>query len=215
MSDEGKSIAYQAAQEYRNAPLVDPMAVYSWASLGRDVGRLYEYVKRKGVVMDAQPEWRYQSYDNIRKDVEQGRIYRALDFYPHPVWDWETQALFRVVHDYFHYETNLDITIEGEYEIVTKHHRLQFSTASYPAIVAEIYHQAAYSLVFGEFGPNKIFIPQMALKEHLATVQKQATTWDWSRADTNAVLTRQQIIHERRDEAEQAPSSPVRYNILA
>lgn len=179
---------YIAAEEYRNAPLVDPAAIYSWSALARDVGRLYPYVLKQGVVMETQKEWRYLSYDMICKDVQQGRIVRAMDFYPHPVWDMETQSLFRVVHDWFHYETRLDITIEGELEIVEKHHRFAFSPASYPAIVAEIYGQAAYNQVYGEFGPNKVFIPSMARMEHEKITFYHHQTWDYSSQDANRVL---------------------------
>lgn len=183
-----KAQHYIAAEEYRNAPLVDPAALYSWSALARDVGRLYPYVLKQGVVMEVQPEWRYLSYDMICKDVQQGRIVRAMDFYPHPVWDLETQSLFRVVHDWFHFECKLDITIEGELEIVQRHHRITFSEASYPAIVAEIYGQAAYSLVYGEFGPNKVFIPSLAQLEHHRSMKRQQATWDFTDREANRVL---------------------------
>jgi hypothetical protein len=93
------------------------------------------------------------------------------------------------VHDYFHYETGADFTIEGEFDIVTKHHRHQFSAAAYPAIVAEIYNQAAFNLVYGYFGPNKVFIPELAVVEHNKQQALHQTVWDWSRPDCNAVLS--------------------------
>lgn len=188
MADVTKAHHYHAAVEYRDAPLVDPEALYSWSALARDIGRLYRYVLTKGVEMVAIPQWRYQCYDDIRRDVEQGRIIRATDFYPHPVWDVETQSLFRVVHDYFHYETGLDITIEGELAIVEKHHRFNFSDASYPAIVAEIYGQAAYNQVFGEFGPNKAYIPNLAKAEHEAQMSLHRERWDCTNESANEVL---------------------------
>jgi hypothetical protein len=184
-----KSSCYEAAVEYAQAPLVDPAAIYSWSALARDIGRLYRYVLTKGVAMEVIHDWRYQSYTDICRDVEQGRIIRALDFYPHPVWDLETQSLFRVVHDYFHYETGDDITIEGEYNVVMHHHRQVFSPASFPALYAEIYGQAAYALVYGEFGPNKVFIPREAMKEHLLIVEQHKQRWDWGSEEANKVLS--------------------------
>ena len=185
---DSKADHYKAAVEYADAPLVDPEALYSWAALARDVGRLYQYVLRKGVAIEPIPKWRYQCFEDIVSDIEQGRIVRPTDFYPHPVWDVETQSLFRVVHDYFHYETGYDITIEGELNLVLNHHRLKFSQASYPAIVAEIYGQAAYNLVYGEFGPNKVYIPDLAREAHEAQVKLHAERWDCSSLTANEVL---------------------------
>ena len=185
---DSKADHYKAAVEYADAPLVDPEALYSWAALARDVGRLYQYVLRKGVAIEPIPKWRYQCFEDIVSDIEQGRIVRPTDFYPHPVWDVETQSLFRVVHDYFHYETGYDITIEGELDVVTRHHRLKFSQASYPAIVAEIYGQAAYNLVYGEFGPNKIYIPELARETHEAQLKIHKERWDCSDLAANEVL---------------------------
>ncbi len=188
MNELPKADHYKAALEYAQAPLVDPAAIYSWAALARDVGRLYQYVLKKGVQMEAIPKWRYQCFEDIVSDVEQGRIVRPTDFFPHPVWDIETQSLFRVVHDYFHYETGYDITIEGELNVVLHHHRLKFSQASYPAIVAEIYGQAAYSLVYGEFGPNKVYIPALAQDAHVAQLRIHRDRWDLSSSEANTVL---------------------------
>ena len=188
MSEYTKSHHYQAGVEYQDAPLVDPEAIYSWSALAQDIGRLYRYVLSKGVEMVTIPQWRYQCFEDIRRDVEQGRIIRATDFYPHPVWDVETQSLFRVVHDYFHYETGYDITIEGELAVVEKHHRLAFSDAAYPAIVAEIYGQAAFNLVYGEFGPNKVYIPSLARQEHEAQMSLHRERWDCTFEPANEVL---------------------------
>lgn len=177
----------EIAAEYAVAPIVDHTAIYSWAALARDVGRLYPYVLRHGVTVVETSKYRYQTYDEIRRDVEQGRIIRSVDFLPHPVWDLYTQRLFRVVHDFFHYETQLDFTLEGEKQICETHHQYVFSPAAYPAVCVEIYGQAAYGVVFGKYAPNKVFVPRMAKVYHEAYCD-ECHCLDMSDADANKVL---------------------------
>ena len=84
--------------------------------------------------------------------------------------------------------THPTLGTEGEFDIVTKHHRVQFSPLSYPAIVAEIYKQAAYQLVYGA-GPNKCYIPSLAYEQHQQNIEGHHTIWDWTRPDCNLVLS--------------------------
>lgn len=177
----------EIAEEYAKAPLVDHKAIYSWCALAREIGRLYPYVLKKGVTIVTTPKTSYQTYDEIRRDVEQGRIIRSVDFYPHPVWDIQTQRLFRVVHDYFHYEAGLDFTIEAEKQICETHHKKVFSPEAYPAVVVEIYGQAAYGVVYGRYAPNKVFIPRMARAEYEAYCI-EANCLDKSNEEANKVL---------------------------
>lgn len=148
---------HRAAEEYLQAPIFDIVAAPAWVVLAREVGRLYQHVCSKGLAIEKTPFEPYASFSDMCDDLQRGRFRRTTDEDPHPLWDPETQWRFRVVHDYFHVVSGLDFTVEGELAICHQHLRVM-DRAAWPALVTEIYGQAAYSMVYGAYAQPKVFL---------------------------------------------------------
>jgi hypothetical protein len=150
-------------KRYENAPLISTSALPSYRSLAQDITRLYDVITGNPTparatifvvsFVDRQP---YDSARDMFEDMHSGRLKISTQYNEHPFFTKEDNLKARAVHDAYHYWSNSDFSLEGEY----KAFELQageVAEESVPALYSEVVLQAAYTIRYGKFPVQKVF----------------------------------------------------------
>lgn len=85
-----------------------------------------------------------------------------------PVFDEQTNLMFRALHDWHHFKLNADFSIEGEYATFEEISALTENATIKQVLYSEIVLQAASAIVNGEFLPQKLVLVEVStLREKL------------------------------------------------
>lgn len=156
-----KSFCEAVADAYDQAPSVEEVEVWRWEKLADHIRRFYDRVRSQVEVIfvDGQP---YDSAEQMREEVVRtGTLLISRDYNEHPVFDPETNLMFRTVHDYVvHIAPGMrgpDFSQRGEIRAYNLHRRLA-PPDTWPALFSEVLAQACYFNVRGEFPEQKVAI---------------------------------------------------------
>ena len=146
---------------YDNLPLTEPGEIWRWEKLAEHIRRFYNRVASQVDVefVDGQP---YDSAEQMRQEVRRtGKLLISRDYNEHPVFDPETNLMFRTVHDYVVHiapgESGPDFTQRGEIRAYNLHRRLA-PPDTWPALFSEVLAQACYFNARGEFPTQKVAV---------------------------------------------------------
>ena len=151
------------AKSYDKAPLYEAKESGRWKRLIIHIEKMFGRIfvgsdnikgKIQVIFVRGQP---YNSYYEIEDDINQNnRLLVSEDFNIHPVFTPEQNLVFRAVHDKLaHYDRHNDFSFRGELKAYNAHIKLS-PVETYPALFTEIIGQAAFYLVYGHFGEQKI-----------------------------------------------------------
>lgn len=124
-----------------------------------DLGIRVEYVREDPYNVNGVPSSRLMMEDVLNNKRLQVRD-SADDFAtnPHPLWDVETNNIFRAVHDFFgHAGSGRGFDAAGE-EAAWLSHSQMFTPLARRAMTTETRGQNSYYNKFGEFAPQKTFL---------------------------------------------------------
>jgi hypothetical protein len=144
------------AEAYAKAPKFDPAAASSFEAMKPFVDKMF---KRIEGVVDVQfvPEHPYENAAELRQDVQQNGVLKisTLDA-EHDIFDPETNAKFRAIHDYMsHIQRGTEFDAKGEIASYNAHLQTM-PPKSHPALFTEVVGQACSFIVNGKFPEQKI-----------------------------------------------------------
>src|SRR5574343_605156 len=142
-------------EQYRRAPVVDPLAIPSYKSLIRDVKGLSPSIDAAIYCVDIDP---YVTAAHMFEDIRTRRLCVSTLHNEHPLFTPEENLKSRAVHDWYHYKALADFSLEGEYETYLWQCEA-CAPESRPALYTEVVLQAAHKVLYGEFMQQKVFIP--------------------------------------------------------
>lgn len=162
----------------------DPAVISAWTKLAEEARKQYDYmVNDLGIKIEFVDEDPYNIVKNgikvpssklMMKDVtENNRLFvrgSTKDFAtdPHPIWDVETNNIFRAVHDFFgHAASGRGFLADGE-EAAWMSHSAMFSPEARRAMTTETRGQNSWNNALGlginpktgekRFAPQKVFL---------------------------------------------------------
>ena len=151
MTEEKLLIAYAIA------PTIEGRHTYAWDRLREETHKLYAALPTDLRVrfVSGQPYATAQALHNV---FHTRQLLISTDFNFHPLWDEETNLRFRAVHDYYgHILTGFDFTLFGELNAYHTCARLHTDSAKH-ALFTEVYVQALWHEVYGEFPKQKVVL---------------------------------------------------------
>lgn len=158
------------AQVYDAAPNTDPAAIASYAALGSEVDKQYDYLTNTlGVTVDVVTTDPYSNVTELAKDLSDNHHISVLSTAVtggHPYFSNQTNDEFRAVHDAFgHAASGRGFDRNGEEAAYQSHERM-FSEAARSALAAETRGQNSSLITDGKFPPQKLVkMPDWATKE--------------------------------------------------
>jgi hypothetical protein len=148
----------------------DPDTIRAYQDLGNEAREQYRYMTEDlGVRVEYVREDPYNingvpSSKLMMEDVQKNKRLQVRDSAddfatnPHPLWDVETNNIFRAVHDFFgHAGSGRGFDAAGE-EAAWLSHSQMFSPLARRAMTTETRGQNSYYNKFGEFAPQKTFL---------------------------------------------------------
>ena len=146
------------AEAYAKAPKFDPAAASHFEAMKPFIDKMF---KRIQGVVDIQfvEEHPYANAEELRQDVQQNGVLKisTLDA-EHDIFDPETNAKFRAIHDYMsHIQRSTEFDAKGEIASYNAHLQTM-PPKSHPALFTEVVGQACSFIVNGEFPEQKIAI---------------------------------------------------------
>lgn len=149
------------ADEYLAAPDVDPTEVWRWHVLASHIRKLFKRIQsgKNGVRVVFVPGQPYTSDVDLKRQVARTKtLYVSTDYNSHPVFDPETNLMFRAVHDYVgHIGRDTSFSDRGEVATFNAHARM-VPPAALPALFTEVVGQACVATVHGFFPTQKIAV---------------------------------------------------------
>ncbi len=146
------------AEAYLKAPAHEPSAVPAFEALVPFIEKMFKQIQSKVNVefVDFHP---YKNDQEVRNDIVKNKLLRiATVDSDHAVFDKETNAKFRTVHDYMaHFQRHTAFGLEGEIKAYNAHLQTVPSKAI-PALFTEVLGQACTSVVTGKFAEQKIVL---------------------------------------------------------
>ena len=144
------------AEAYAAAPAYEESAVASFEAMKPFVDKMFARIE--GVIdVHFVEEHPYENAEELRQDVKKNGVLKisTLDA-EHDIFDPETNAKFRAIHDYMsHIQRNTEF--DGKGEIASYNAHLQtMPPAAYPALFTEVVGQACSFIVNGQFPEQKI-----------------------------------------------------------
>jgi hypothetical protein len=144
------------AEAYAKAPKFDPAAASHFEAMKPFIDKMF---KRIQGVVDVQfvEEHPYANAEELRQDVQQNGVLKisTLDA-EHDIFDPETNAKFRAIHDYMsHIQRSTEFDAKGEIASYNAHLQTM-PPKSHPALFTEVVGQACSFIVNGEFPEQKI-----------------------------------------------------------
>ena len=144
------------AEAYAKAPKFDPAAASHFEAMKPFIDKMF---KRIQGVVDIQfvEEHPYANAEELRQDVQQNGVLKisTLDA-EHDIFDPETNAKFRAIHDYMsHIQRSTEFDAKGEIASYNAHLQTM-PPKSHPALFTEVVGQACSFIVNGEFPEQKI-----------------------------------------------------------
>jgi hypothetical protein len=149
-------------EDYKKAKLVSWEAFPSFKSLALEIEEQYIKVLRTGLKVFFVNHDPYEDLDEMTKDIKRGLLKISQLHNTHPLFTQEQNLQFRAIHDYAHYVTQSDFSLEGEYRAFLEQSRM-YKPESIPALYTEIVLQAANVDEFAFFLEQKIFIARRYL----------------------------------------------------
>ncbi len=153
---------HDIAERYARAPDWHADATTAWLTLGESSVRIARVIRTYLLVWESDDSQPYESADTMFAAISLGQIIVSRSNCAHPLWDARTNTAFRLVHDVMgHYAAHLagrhaDFSWEGECSAYTHHAATMASHAERQALQTEVLGQAAWALVHGHFGPQKV-----------------------------------------------------------
>lgn len=144
-------------ETYAIAPTSEGRHTYAWDRLREETHKLFAALPTDLRVrfVSGQPYATAQALHNV---FNTRQLLISTDFNFHPLWDEETNLRFRAVHDYYgHILTGFDFTLEGELNAYLTCARLHTDSAKH-ALFTEVYVQALWHEVYGEFPKQKVVL---------------------------------------------------------
>lgn len=144
------------AEAYAKAPKFDPAAASHFEAMKPFIDKMF---KRIQGVVDIQfvEEHPYANAEELRQDVQQNGVLKisTLDA-EHDIFDPETNAKFRAIHDYMsHIQRSTEFDAKGEIASYNAHLQTM-PPKSHPALFTEVVGQACSFIVNGQFPEQKI-----------------------------------------------------------
>ena len=144
------------AEAYAKAPKFDPAAASHFEAMKPFIDKMF---KRIQGVVDVQfvEEHPYANAEELRQDVQQNGVLKisTLDA-EHDIFDPETNAKFRAIHDYMsHIQRSTEFDAKGEIASYNAHLQTM-PPKSHPALFTEVVGQACSFIVNGQFPEQKI-----------------------------------------------------------
>ena len=144
------------AEAYAKAPKFDPAAASHFEAMKPFIDKMF---KRIQGVVDIQfvEEHPYANAEELRQDVQQNGVLKisTLDA-EHDIFDPETNAKFRAIHDYMsHIQRSTEFDAKGEIASYNAHLQTM-PPKSHPALFTEVVGQACSFIVNGKFPEQKI-----------------------------------------------------------
>lgn len=160
----------EIAKAYAAAPVYDINAAPAWKELGVDSTRRAEVLKEQLKVEYTPDPAPYMSAAEMCEDVHNNRhIFVATSNSSHPVWDTQTNADFRLVHDVLgHCQSGGSFGWEGELAACAYHAPLLTATAQ-KALFTECIAQTGAAIYFRSFFPQKVAF----LDDYIGPAQEQ------------------------------------------
>lgn len=169
---EVSPMAGDMADVYNRAvsTLDDPKTIQAYQDLGNEAREQYRYMTEDlGIRVEFVKEDPYNingvpSSKLMMEDVLNNKRLQVRDSVddfatnPHPIWDVETNNIFRAVHDFFgHAGSGRGFDAAGE-EAAWLSHSQMFTPLARRAMTTETRGQNSYYNKFGEFAPQKAFL---------------------------------------------------------
>lgn len=147
-------------RQYAETPIVQQDAVPAWLALRDDTSRTYLEVAKKLDIQQVHDQPYVDAWAMFR-DMSNGLLKVSVDHADHPVWSNEDNIKFRVVHDYYHFCSLADFSLQGELDTFQFHAaRLAapgLTRKAREALYIEVYVQALWKIVYDEFPVQKVF----------------------------------------------------------
>ncbi len=144
---------------YHNARVMDMSCVSAWEELRKDTLVQFEHVSKQVTVWYVNYE-PYRDAFSMWSDIVKHKQLLVSNLHnEHPWFTSEDNLKFRAVHDWYHFTTGEDFSLEGELAVYRAHADSIPSARARRALYTEVVIQAAYKCLVGEFPIQKLFIP--------------------------------------------------------
>lgn len=151
------------ARQYSEAPLYQNSASDAWEEVANHAVRHASLLRQQYRVRETETEGMpYASADDMFRDLDAGVIVVSSANSVHPLWSKRDNVAFRLVHDIMgHYTAHnagmvADFSWQGEVNAYDWHARTLSTDIARDALFTEVLGQAAYALVTGRFGDQKV-----------------------------------------------------------